>query len=401
MNIWYKWCNSVGESRAVGDIPPINLDKLLAHFFTRVKRQDGSCYEPATLTAFHRSLERHLRDDLGRHYSILLDRQFALSREALIAARKKLKKEGKGNRSKAADPLEKEDFEQLWESGALGEDDPETLQNSVWLMLCMHMGMRGQDEHHKLKFADFEVKVTSDGKKYVEFNERDTKTRTGASGERRAFKPKMWSNTHCPDRCPVRLFELFVSKRPPEMCKDDSPFYLATNLKFTNFWYKRQPMGINKIGSIMKRMAEKADLKGRKTNHTARKTSVETLYRAQFQDSEVMQFTGHRNVASLNSYKKPCLEQQRRMSEVLSSNYSKGGVDPQPIATSAVQAKLNPGSGSSIMDGIFAGASISACTLNFNVCIKDEHSSTKTCSNATYCPHRKRPLILDSDSEYD
>ena len=214
MNIWYKWCNSVGESRAVRDIPPIDLDKLLAHFFTRVKRQDGSCYEPATP----------------------LDRQFALSREALIAARKKLKKEGKGNRSKAADPLEKEDFEQLWESGALGEDDPETLQNSVWLMLCMHMGMRGQDEHHKLKFADFQVKVTSDGKKYVEFNERDTKTRTGASGERRAFKPKMWSNTHCPDRCPVRLFELFVSKRPPEMCKDDSPFYLATNLKFTNFW---------------------------------------------------------------------------------------------------------------------------------------------------------------------
>ena len=57
----------------------------------------------------------------------------------------------------------------------------------------------------------------------------------------------------------------------------------------------------------MKRMAEKADLKGRKTNHTARKTSVETLCRAQFQDSEVIQFTGHRNVASLNSYKKTML----------------------------------------------------------------------------------------------
>ena len=151
----------------------------------------------------------------------------------------------------------------------------------------------------------------------------------------------------------------------------------------------------------MKRMAEKADLKGRKTNHTARKTSVETLCRAQFQDSEVIQFTGHRNVASLNSYKQPCLEQQRRMSEVLSSNYSKGGVDPQPIATSVAQAKLNPGSGFSIVDAIFAGASISDCTLNFNVCIKDEHSSTKTCSNAMYCPHRKRPRILDSDSEDD
>ncbi len=61
-------------------------------------------------------------------------------------------------------------------------------------------------------------------------------------------------------------------------------------------------MGTNKLGSIMKRMAEKANLQGRKVNLTARKTSVETMCRAQFQDSEVMQFSGHRNVASLNSY---------------------------------------------------------------------------------------------------
>ncbi len=66
-------------------------------------------------------------------------------------------------------------------------------------MLCMHMGMRGRDERHKLKFGDFLIKKTSEGEKYVEFNERDTKTRTGASGDMRSFKPKMWSNTNDPD----------------------------------------------------------------------------------------------------------------------------------------------------------------------------------------------------------
>ena len=75
------------------------------------------------------------------------------------------------------------------------------------------------------------------------------------------------------------------------------------------------------------------------------------------------------------------------MSEVLSSNYSKGGVEPQPISTSAAQAKLNPGSGSPILDGIFASASISACTLNFNVCTKDDYKKMIQC-NVLSTPER-------------
>jgi len=118
------------------------------------------------------------------------------------------------------------------------------------------MGMRGQVEHRKLRFGDLSVK-TSNGSKYIEFNERDTKTRTGESGEKRAFQPKMWSTPSCPQRCAVRLFELYVSKRPPEMCNPDSPLYLAINDKYKVFgnWYKRQPMGQWRIGMIMKRMA--------------------------------------------------------------------------------------------------------------------------------------------------
>ena len=53
--------------------------------------------------------------------------------------------------------------------------------------------------HHKLRFRDFTSKETSDGKAYIEFNERDTKTRSGATKESRAFKPKMWSNPLHPE----------------------------------------------------------------------------------------------------------------------------------------------------------------------------------------------------------
>jgi len=67
----------------------------------------------------------------GELYSILQDREFALSREAIVASRNELKKEGKGNRPNASESLESEDSERIWESGALGEGDPETLRSNL------------------------------------------------------------------------------------------------------------------------------------------------------------------------------------------------------------------------------------------------------------------------------
>ena len=49
----------------------------------------------------------------------------------------------------------------------------------------------------------------------------------------------------------------------------------------------------------MSRLAIKAELPGRKTNHSARKPR-----RSSIPDSVVMHVTGHKNVQSLNSYKK-------------------------------------------------------------------------------------------------
>ena len=190
---WYYWCESINESRRLEDIPPLELDRLLGHFFCKIRRTDGGLYEPDTLMAFQRSIDRHLTQELRKPYSIVRDTQFASSREKLIAARKMLKKQGKGNKSKAAEPLESSDIAQLWEKGALGDKDPETLQNTIWYLLTLHMGMRGRDEHYKIMYADFEVKSAIDGIKFVEFNERDTKTRSGEISDIRPFKPKMWS----------------------------------------------------------------------------------------------------------------------------------------------------------------------------------------------------------------
>ena len=99
--------------------------------FVTIRRKDGTLHEPDTLTSFQRSIDRHhLTRNLRQPYRILRDQEFT-SRDALKAARKRLKSEGKGIKPNAADALESADIECMWSSGALGDTDPLTPANPV------------------------------------------------------------------------------------------------------------------------------------------------------------------------------------------------------------------------------------------------------------------------------
>ena len=168
MGIWTRWCKSVGELRNMEDIPPLELNRLLGHFFISIKRQNGMVYEPGTLTSFQRSFDRYLREK-GRTYSIIKDSIFATSQQSLKAARKSLIKQGKGSRALAAEALTDDEIEQMWQTKALGDASPESLMHTMWFLICTHMGMRGCDEHQRYRFGDFQVITTSDSKQYIEF----------------------------------------------------------------------------------------------------------------------------------------------------------------------------------------------------------------------------------------
>lgn len=74
------------------------------------------------------------------------------------------------------------------------------------------------------------------------------------------FKPRAYE-VPIPERDPVSLYLLYKSKRPQEMLDTESPFFLATASKHPTAqepWYKRQPVGINKLYGIMKTMMKEA-----------------------------------------------------------------------------------------------------------------------------------------------
>jgi hypothetical protein len=152
----------------------------------------------------------------------------------------------------------------------------------------------------------------------------------------------MWPNNADPNRCPIAAYIKYSDKRPPTYCSPTDPFYLATNTRLIDAattadehlaWFKRQPIGVNKLSTIMAKMSESAGIR-RLTNHSARKHLVQKLSDAGIPANQIMQVTGHRNVNSINNYSSININQQKTISNIIANPEQHGPpppIQPQPI----------------------------------------------------------------------
>ena len=212
-----------------------------------------------------------------------------------------------------------------------------------------------------MKWGDIQLKTSADGVEFLEYTERQTKTRTGAK-----VKPNMFSVPGS-DRDPVPAYHLYASKRPEQMKSDDSPFYLAINYarvaNSSKPWFKAAPMGSNKLNSLMKAMAEKAGLNAENlSNHSARKRIIQKLNDHKVPPTHIMQISGHKNVQRLNNYSSLSEKQQRDKSNIMSASTSASG-------SLAIQETNE----SKFVDGKPAIASASILSLFQGANIEEEH----------------------------
>lgn len=401
MNIWKRFCSTIGETRELENIPATDLNVLLCRFYINIKKKDGGVYEPSSLTSFERSFQRYLNDK-NSSLNLFKDQEFTKSRDVLLAKKRELvEKHAKGNRSQAARCLTEAEEDLLFETKQFGDHDPEVLQRTIWWTLSLHFGFRARDESRKLRWGDVVVDKDpeSGGEVLVWRVERGSKTRHG-EGAQRAFNPTAQATDT--ERCPVKLFRKFSSHRPEEMKHPDSPFFLAINHKRkpgSQIWYSKSPLGKNAIGKFLVNAAKAAGLPGNISNHSVRKTCISRLMDAEFPENYVAQLSGHKNLKSLDAYKSASHSHQRQMSLVLSrSSESSTGSTSNSGSTQgakpALSVQRNETSTSTSTEGFFSGASIGkfeGCTFNFNMPGGEETSWP--------AKKRKRVAIIDSDSD--
>ena len=329
-------------------------------------------------------------------------KEFRKTKEALAAKQKELKKDGKGNKPNAARMLADEEVDILFGQDLLGCSSSEALINTIWLNNTQFFGLRGCQEHKD----DVVKKETADGTAFLEYNERQTKTRTGADPKgSRTVKPKMFAVAGS-ERNPVRAYDLYASKRPDDLKTPDSPFYLAINhtTKAVNTkpWFKSAPMGVNKLKSLMKTTAEIAGLDGKHlTNHSGRKRMIPKMNDQGVPPTHIMQISGHKNVQSLNNYSTLSERQQKNISNILSGHPGMPGPSGYQVSISSA---LTLNATKTVQETtttqqpltLFQGASIQGGTFNISVNALNESPTL-----SLYSPKFKkaRHFVIESDRD--
>lgn len=313
--------------------------------------------------------------------------EFAGTREVLRTKQKALKSSEKGNKPNASRSLTDPEVDELHRKGQLGSETPEAMLNTLWFNNCTHFGMRGGKEHRDLCWGDIQLKEgisAGEAIQFLEFTERQTKTRTGENRRNiRPVKPRMYENKN-KERCPVQLYKAFAQRRPEDCNDSDYPFYLAVNnvkeRNETQAWFKRTAVGVNKLYAIMKAMAEKANLTNKEdiTNHSARKTMILKLNDNQVPPTHIMQISGHKNVQSINSYSSLNSRQLQTISTIISTESQTRERSSQPMSHSELTANCG-------LSSIFSNSTISG-NIEINI---NNHASRKP-------PVKRKRLVIES-----
>ena len=322
---WYK--EKHGEELDLNTIGKEQAPALLKHFFLEIRQMGngnkGKEYEPGTLQTYRNGLRRYFLDrpcppavdNFDLEKSSMLE--FEEVAKILSAKKKDLKKKGLGNKPNAALPVEEEELEKMWSSGAIGLHNPRALLHLVWWNNMTHLGMRAVQEQHDCQIQDFSITD-----QYIEYTERQTKNRQGDDGaarkRARKYNNKIWK-TDGGERDPYRAFMEYVSHRPQGENAPANFFLTPIGDKIPSqgdVWFKACPVGRNTLAKQMKIIAEVAGLSGKYSNSTGRKTVIQSL-RDDFHPLEICELTGHANPESISSYSHNPLEKQRRMSNQL------------------------------------------------------------------------------------
>lgn len=404
-----------GETSAIEEIPPADLDRYLSKFLLSVRKKSGEEYEPTTLRGFISSVDRYL---IKFRYSesIITGQSFTNTRDVLKSKQKQLKRLGKGNKPQEASPLTDDEITALFTSRVMGTHSPQALINILWFNNCLHFGLRGSKEQRDLKWGDIELKTDLNGKEYLEYStERQTKTRPGDNpANRRAVKPRMFENKAVgPERDPVFAYKLYRSKRPEQTSSPNSPFYLAVNHchsqeishEYCKPWFKVQPMGVNKLNSLMKDCAVKAGIGANKriTNHSARKTLVQKLQDHNVPPTHIAQVTGHKNLQSINNYS--CLreEQQEAISSLLSTDTSSPLQTDDSYSARALTLPFKSAKQHNETESLsmFKGNYITGGTFNIHVASSTASNSQTLITDSPKRKYRRLCPLDSSDSSQD
>ncbi|XP_066175948.1 activating transcription factor 7-interacting protein 1 isoform X1 [Sylvia atricapilla] len=316
-NLLKQWLAKNGKDPSFELVSVSELNDILREFYYTIRNHDGNTYSVASYKSMRAGLNRHLKmPPYNRQICLMKDKEFASANMVFVSVLKMLRMQGK-DETHHHPPIAAEDLRKIKQSGVLGLHSPLALVNKVWFDLQLHFAKRGREILRDLAPDAFVVEKDKNGRRYAMFRYPGK----GKNGEDPHKMGKMYDMPGDPN-CPVFSLELYLSKLPPE-----PPAFYLHPLKLTPeqmqampVWYKREPMGVNYLGTMMPRISVAAKLSQRYTNHSLRTTTIQLLCEAGLGPREIMAVTGHRSESALRHYWGSAEVCYRAWSDIMENN---------------------------------------------------------------------------------
>ena len=298
----------------------------LCKFIAEACRSDGQEYTPRSLYLILCGLQRHLKQvQPDKDISLFRDPVFRPLKNVCDAVFKKLHRKGIGTQTKATPVLSQDEESILRKEGVLSLDNPVGLLNVVFFYNGKNFCLRGGAEHRNLKISQLRRETTIIGDKevscyvYSKFSSRTNQGGLASLNQKNKIVQQYESDSG--SRCHVRILDKYFEVLPYDAVKNDV-FYLQplpqVPSKPSEPWFKMTTVGKHTVGTMVKRMCDRAGISGRFTNHSLRAYGATTLFRAEVPEKLIQQRTGHRSIEALHQYERTSESQLVDVSYVMS-----------------------------------------------------------------------------------
>lgn len=293
------------------------LDLNLARFYVEARTKKGDEYSRSALLGFRNSIERYLNNN-GITVKISKNDVFQKSNKILDAKLRINRRMGKEN-VQHKPVIVPSDLAKIQASPFLSVTNPSGLLRRTWFYVSLYWCRRGREGQRDLCRDSFEFKKDANGREYaVMTHDEATKNHPGGEDSKPSAERETRLYSAGADDDAFASLKLYVSKLNPS-CK---AFFQRPkpNAKTEDaVWYENKPIGVNKLGEMMKTISIGAELSQVYTNHSVRASAITLLSDANVPDRHIMCVSGHSSEQSLAHYSsRPSVSQLENVSDTIS-----------------------------------------------------------------------------------
>ncbi|KAM4630941.1 zinc finger MYM-type protein 4-like [Polymixia lowei] len=235
----------------------------LCRFIAEVKRPTGESYSPDSLFYLCLGIQQHLVEN-GHLENIFTDVFYSKFSMEIT----KILKDFKPSITASGYVHSRVEEDYLWDCKQLGASSPFILLNTLLFLCSKNFGFTTVQQHRQLSFSNIIhcTKTNLDNTKtnflrfYIPLSSRNPETDADgvpAKKQRKEVILEMMENSENPLRCPVRLYEFYLSKCSESVKQRTNMFYLHPErscIPNSPMWFSSTPLDNNTMGAMLTRI---------------------------------------------------------------------------------------------------------------------------------------------------